>query len=395
MKKISIFAIAALATVGLSSCLKEKITVPADSTPGYKLTVGLANGKSRAQTAPGTAAAITLNDGHIYVFDSGASNAYVHDQAFTAAEALAGFEIGIDVPKTAVVYAIGNLTANGLTAPAGSSVTLEDVMEFEGAISDLVTTTVVPLATVKSAADKTFAAQAITEVTPPSASAAGEASAALFLAPVVARVELAKVEDHKDSDEDLTNGYTPETDVNTTASAIAYKVLGVYLTEYYPGYTMEGKSSGDIANFSTAMGATNYGDDLTATPISSVSGVAKPATGGYVWSYNIAAGTPARLVVVVQSTVAQDETIVEKDLNGDGDQIDASVLPERHLIVQSYKKDATTPITAFEPGVIYRVGAIPFDSAIFKEEPSDKYELDVTMTVVAWAEEEIIVDMNE
>ncbi len=366
MKKLQVFALAALVAFGFSSCIKETES-KVDVKGNHQLVIKLA-GATRAVTAPGSAAAATLSDGMIYVFASGE---LITSEAITSSIST-GQTLATLVPADATVFVVGNTAANGITLPT-TPTSAASIMSAElGSVANLLPdTTQVPLATVNEGT-KTFAAQTITIVDAPTTSAAGTATCSINLLPVVARIELVAVEDHLDSDTDP-DVYAMTPAVNTSGED--FSVTGVSLFAYNNQYTLGGKK-GAGANVAAPVytGTGLYDTGSWA----GVDGVAKAAAdGSKVWAYNVPAETKPLFGVRVEGG---------SDPDADGDPYVA------YLKVKNY----TLPDgkTTFEPGNIYRIAKVPFDSTQFatlpdEPDPFTDYELTVDVTVVPWTVIEI------
>lgn len=434
MKKLRIFAIAALATVGLSSCLKEKITPDGPISEGeYNLTIRLADNSTRSVEDPASLTAgtdIVLSNGVIFVFNAAGDliikNTLEPVAALSAAGQTLTTAIKDEASGTETVFVIGNmgnlsspafasgdfLTVAEAASTAGTAAKVSDIMALAENLSTLTGASFgsavnfiknVPLATV-AAGTKTFGAQPITFN-----SAAKTASVSTPLSPIVSRIEFTQVGDYKDDDASPMV-YTKGVQQGTAAGGKAYSLTGVFLTGYAPQYTWGGSYAGTIVNQTSASYMKTTGSGLMSaaeyTATGNIGEVISPlvadGTGkakngsSKVFAYNIPAGLAPKIMIRVQNGSATDfnESGYSSSLQSvnamsstDADKLadtnnNGSVSPTEPVI-KTISVKQYTGITSFEPGKIYKVTEIPFDSNSFYELAGD-YSLAVNVTIEDW-----------
>ncbi len=333
MKKIGIFAIAALTALGLSSCIKGKIEGGPVESSGNHLTVRILGAQeTRAvEELAGDDDTAEIENGYIFVFNG--TGDIVTSEAFSA-DIKTGQTLTKLVPANAKVYLVANATIE--TVPAN----LDDLKALVANIStqtDYMKTTLV---------NSNQEAKNITIDTQYSAPGPGEASVSIALAPAVSRLELVQVRD-----------------TNPAGTVPKVVVTGVFVTDYYNQFTMAADYAGDIIKY-TVEGTPGLGDQHEPG-IAAVSKVYIPEA-GKGWAYQVPGGG------------SQPKLIIR--LYGEG--VDQST---RYLMVTGYGDT----FEGFKAGTVYRIGEIPFNSAEFTalpEEPviPEGYELEVKVTVDPW-----------
>lgn len=358
MKKLQIFAFAALVAIGFSSCIKEQGSEVDANKKKFELTIKMAGTETRAITGQADpSAAITVSTGRIFIFDEG--GAYV-----TSAGLNSGFTSGNGqtittlVPENAQVYVVLNQAA-ALNSFTG---TLAQLQATAYDVDQTTTLGGVTLANQGGTAVEIVETTVADGATPTDATAAGTADAEVKVAPVSAVLELVSVRA-----KDITNASVPSAaavraaPVLTSIVSPAVKVTGVYLNSYYPQYTLAGSFAGTRVNQTTP---TAIGD---ATAVNFAAGVAK--NGSNVWQYKVAAGASAanspKLIVTMNNTGGS---------TGNKD---------KTLAISGYGSG----FTGFKAGSIYRIQSIDFAAADWDAIPTptlDDYELTVEIEVVNW-----------
>ncbi len=373
MKKLQIFALAALVAVGLSSCLKDQV-VEIDPAKGtHKLTIKMAGmQETRAIGAQADATAdIIINSGRIFVFD--ATGTFVTSQALASGFVSGnGQQVDELVPTGAQVYVVANVA--GL---ATSYATLNDLKIAAFDVDQTVAYTQVPLVNVGATA-VTIATTDAPGAVPGYPTAQGTATASVSIAPASARLELVAVNARNIKLNDA-NGDNTTGDVATSAqirSTAMYtqadiqnaKITGVYLTSYYPQYTLGASFAGTIINQNEESGYNGVGDELEV--VFAGTGIAKNTGVNQVWNYSVAAGAAAtaspRLIVTLNKS---DESAAEQN---------------KTLTISGYGAG----FQGFKPGNIYRIQAIDFAAGEWEDLPEEPqfqdFLLEVTIEVVKW-----------
>jgi hypothetical protein len=345
MKKFSMMAMVALMSLGLASCAKENGGQTVENT---RLMVKINNQplKTRA-IAAGVADGYKtpLVDGKIFIFRDGN---LVTTETLNVAQAQGAGQVIEDVPATAEVFVVGNVAANGLTINPAAGSTWGDFTALFGAV------------TAQQDASKTVLAntgrepKAIESVN----TTTGTAEVHVNMAPVVSRIQLAKVTGK--TEDGLTN--------------LQYSVTGVYVGNYYPEFTYTGGNHGTMfkafADGVTHGGLAIYQD---AVEVATTAGVAQ--TSGKSWGYNVASGNVPCLIVKIKLLSAYTIGGVNYT-SGD----------EMFLTVGGYKKSSDgSAIESFEPGVIYNVKDLAFNMGQLTQEPIDNVALTLTVEVDAWS----------
>lgn len=426
MKK-TIFAIAALATIGLTGCIKEQIAPVPVQEGNYTLAVRLAGaGGTRAveETVGATPSAATLENGYIFIFGDNGSGTLALAQSPIAVTAAATTPTGqlILTPisdseaVTESVFVIGNLPddasfdiadfAVGTATPADVMAVGELITTLPASGADFVVSA--PLATV-DAGTKDFAAQDITFD-----SSDLTASVSISLLPVVSRIELAGITvgslaDREDPDYEAVT-------VNT-----GFDLTGIFLNDYYNQYTWSGSFEDTNAIINQTKTSLVDGIDATAGELGDIFTIAQknveydtnkfvPVLAGStspVWAYNTTAGQLPKLMVRIQSPAAStspdgddinesslydslidsglttEEAAIAADTDGDGTHATTEPIV-KYFTVTGYRAagETTGQLSAFEPGNIYRVSAIPTD--IDWMTTAGEYSLTVTVEVEDW-----------
>ncbi len=182
-----------------------------------------------------------------------------------------------------------------------------------------------------------------------------------------------------------------------------FDLVGVYLDNYYTGFTMTGKlvseplyDNGQDPSIGDKVASGWFGDNLTTPkewlapgaaigPDDDVTTTTKVEN---AWAYNLAAGNIPRIIVQIDNlkvfpddSEADGEQPDEDAASGDWDDND-----NEFITVKKFKKVNGIELTALERGVIYQIEAIEFDSTNVGETPNIK-DLEVTavVEVIDWA----------
>ncbi len=347
MKKLTTMALAAVAALGLGSCAKEGGGQTAGSTD---LTVRINNrplGTRAIEAGVADGYKTPLADGKILIFRDGN---FVSAEDLDVALAETTGQVIENVPSTAEVYVVGNIDVSGAAFDVSNVATWTDFEDVFGAITTQQDASKAVMANAGNAP------KAIENVD----TTEGTADVQVNIAPVVSRLQLAKVTGK--TDDGLAN--------------LAFAVAGVYVSNYYEDFTYVGGSHGTaftaFADGATHGGLTEYQDE---TEVAAVAGVAQTAS--KVWGYNVAAGNAPYLIVKVKLLTAY--TINSQNYDA-GDEL--------FLTVGSYK-DAGATISAFAPGTIYNVANLNFTADQLTEEPVENVALTLTVEVDSWSYVEV------
>ncbi len=343
MKKISTMAMVAVAALGLASCAKEGGGQTAGSTD---LTVRINNrpvGTRAIEAGVADGYKTPLADGKILIFRDGN---FVSAEDLDVALAETTGQVIENVPSTAEVYVVGNIDVSGAAFDVSNVATWTDFEDVFGAITTQQDASKAVMANAGNAP------KAIENVD----TTEGTADVQVNIAPVVSRIQLAKV-----------TGKTED-----GLADLAFSVTGVYVSNYYPDFTYAGSYSGTLFKaFSDGAahgGLTEYQDE---TEVAATAGVVQTAS--KVWGYNVAAGNIPYLIVKVKLLAAYEIGGVEYNA---GDEL--------FLTVGSYKETSGATIAAFAPGTIYNVANLNFSASQLTEEPVDNVALTLTVEVDTW-----------
>lgn len=194
---------------------------------------------------------------------------------------------------------------------------------------------------------------------------AGEYTATVTIAPVVARLEIAKLT------------AIPVEGGDTNLDITEFIVANIYVNNYDPKMTLAGVASGRETG-TTANFATTDLKDL-AINITSAGKVAVPATPNNVWAYQLFPGGAPTMVIQFSSiTFANGDVLT--DINTD-------------------PKDLCITVTTFNPATfvaakIYNVANIPFSSKNIGKPYEATKNITVTLNVTDWAIEATTVTLQ-
>lgn len=337
MKKLKL-CVVALAALTLFSCSKENVDEP--DAVNRVLTVKIAKPAStKAIEAQGSSAAgtITMDNGVIFTLNGEVvTGAYVLD--VSEAQKDAGQSIGDKVTTSTTVFIVANIptaTVTEWTTLATRPATLTAIKEASFAIS----------AANGSDYKKATLCNTGATVTAPTASGDGKVLASVEISPVYSRLELPKV---------VGEGRVE-----------SFDVMGVYVDDFYPSYTVEGLFDGIL----NTMGQTPPTIDWAAKDEGTWPAVAKVATASSteVWAYNLPSGNLPRLIIKLENVVISGATMTGA----------------WYLSVKSY-----TGIDGdiFAPGNIYYItDGVKFDETDIASTPNPtKNDLSVKVSIKEW-----------
>jgi hypothetical protein len=286
------------------------------------------------------------------------------------------------------VYVVANIPAEEYTAlTTKTGLTLNDIQNCAPAMVVLNDDSGASWKTV-TLSNHTGGAVAISEIVD------DQTSVDVQISPAVARLELVSVRAKNDF---LVN--------EKTARITTFKVTGVWVDDFYPYYTLNGKGYGKnnestlvnerltFENDATKLEGwvTDYkmGDLGTWSSTGTAFQFANPdkaetADVAELWGYNVAATAAPRLVLRIDDVkylVSGEETEETYVLNGK---------TELYLTVRSYSIGTGTdsqPLTSFQRGHVYRIGTstnyLTFELENLSEEPNEG-NLTANVEVLAW-----------
>lgn len=338
MKKIYFVALAALT---MFSCSKENNESPDNGdTKTVTLTIeSVERIGSKAAEAEGTAHKTPVADFTVYFINSSGGvvetrttatssngNSYVFDDVSGLASKLF-IVANTDLIKTTLTGS----TLNGLKA---------NVLEVKN---------------YQTGIDNVIMAPADASNITPTAGQEGKYEAAVTIAPVVARLEIAQLEAISAAD-------------ITISDITEFTVANIYVNGYDPNMPLVGAASGRVAGTTANFETTDLKD--TGIAITSANNIAKLHTADNVWAYQLFPGAAPTMVVQFSSiTFANGTTITDKNT------------PANELCITV---TGFTP-TTFAAAKIYNVANIQFSSKNIGKPYEATKNISVTLTVTDWA----------
>lgn len=356
MKKLILLA-AAAATVFAPGCVK---TNNGDAPEGARLVVKIEGAAASSETRSveasasptGTDVAPSLNKAYVYVIYG--EEVYGEEMDVTAAQD-GGYVIGngkgpdglqMYFPTSSQVYVLGNWPTG--IAPA----TLTSWEEIEAAVSAISYTASVntnyKIPAMANAGGVPLTLSNVDE-------AAHTAEVTVEISPLYSRMELKAIKGGP--------------------HMVSYDVTGVWVNNYFNGFTMAGKgvrvtsTGSENTPYVHASGSTDFSNVFGDTSTTGWSAVGDPgamtATAGTdrVWAYHVGAGSVATLIVRL------DKIKYYLD-DGDGNpDVDRGVMEKAnpHYLVMSGYSNLTSG--EFERGYIYQIDALEFDIEDIGEKP--------------------------
>jgi hypothetical protein len=344
----SILAAAAL-VFGLTSCNSDEIQHIAQSE--NQITVRIANPSSRAIGAPGNTTDVPeIINGYIFV--TAPVGAVVHGEVLnvTNSTSAAGQRLAGTFNHDVKVYIVANIPTS-IDLP--SLVTLEAI---KAAFAEMST----QIEYLQPAmANHSGDAQNIRVVTEPDGSVPGVAEVAIQLSPLYARLELGAV--------------------TGTGAVRSFTVTGVYVDEFRPQFTLEGKAHGALhqqgasINFAGIPAFFKTETNVAATA-SGTNWVATPA-GTNVWFNHVPATTTPRFIVRLENLHVADQNGTPQPADGGA---------THYLTVTGYSDSFPN---GFERGRIYRIPSIDFNESEIAVTPNvQTVTLNVKVEVLPWTD---------
>jgi hypothetical protein len=354
MKKLC-FAMTALAVLAMTGCAKENAGNGGTATEETKLVVKISAdgaGKMRGIESPATNSAtdlqgaIDFDRSEIFIIDH---NGMVVDHApLTSDATTTGQQYPNMVANNVSVFVVANMPASDYNSvTTTTSLTAAALTGYAASMVDLNGDDGESWKTVTLAND-TGLPTAIGTMT------AGAASVSVSISPVVSRLELVQVE---------AEPYT--TNSNSTPFITDFKVCGVWVDDFFPRYTFDGRGMGsgttaqptDLMNIDQDVTALDdWAEDYKMGDIAEWESAGSPAVVSpddtqtaavtELWGYNVAADALPRLVLHITGVkYTIDGTTVLDDLAGD----------DYYLTVTGYTVSGA-PLTAFTRAHVYRIG---------------------------------------
>jgi len=350
MKTTKIFAIATAAlAMSFASCTKETGNISSDEMT--KLSVRI-NGISatRAVEAPGLDVSNTIQlvagDNHsIFVIDP-RGDVLLHEPLNIVDAISPAGQILSAVPADARIYIIANIPSDDVATIQG----LTSWSAIQSATSAMTTQT-----------DYTVVALANSSGQPEGFAAIdGSATVNVSIKPLISRLELTQVKTTDTKDGEIT----------------AFSVTGVFVDGYYPEFTYVGGGNGSPfaqgqSTTFTGIGDTGYWD-AEGAPLA-----AKPGKSD-VWAHQVAAAGVPRFIIRLEDIKYIPDGGSEIELEG-----------VYYLTVSGYTI-SSIPITEFERGKIYRIGAANGITFTYDDLGLTANPVDIELTVMVAVEEWVI-----
>lgn len=361
MKKLILMAAAAAMT--LAGCEKKgpqtgTTTGNGDNTLVVKIENTVGNGLTRSDEAAYTANQITLSNAHIYIFNA-AGEVMSQSKSLTAAE-LTAKEVTIEgVNADDQLFIVANYPTTGSTAFTPTDYTTKTAVL---AASSTIKYDGTPVNTnYKKPFMANFDGNAVNLADYTATGDPKTITAEVKLSPLYARFEIAQITGPSSMGNSTTSGFT---------------VTGVYMDNYYPGFTMAGGSNGTLfaQSKTTPITLNGIGDPGSwAAEIGVGPKSVTPATPGNVWAYHVGPGT-----AIPQIIVRLDELVGNDNYTAN---------PVQYLTVTGYQKDGAAFAGPIERGMIYKISDIVFTEDNLNGTPVDNsVNVTATITVTDWSE---------
>lgn len=359
MRKLFLMVLA-VGVLLTSACTKQEAN---GVVTDMQITVKIPNLKSstKAVETPGVDATGTIQLVNGAVFVIGADKMILHSEAIVTANAATGHTIAGKFNSDVQILVVANVPATKITAwttagtiPGNTDVLLAEIFSIaeaehgqKYAQATLANVGGTPAAVTVDAVDKNKATVNVT------------------IKPVYSRLELAKI--------------TPATTHGTAITG--FDIVGVYVTDYFPGYKYNGTEAGTQLVVGT--------DGKTeADVIAEMKNEGKwSGTGagfafdgsdaGKVFAFNTpsSATSTSRLIIKINN--------IQGTING----APMAQGQTYYITVKRFKTTGATPaeITAFEPGKIYNIANIDFDASNLSTIPNaTDVEITATVTITEW-----------
>lgn len=338
MRKIYFVALAALT---MFSCSKENSESPeSGDTKNVTLTIRSAESvNGRASEGAGTAHETPINDFTVYFLNSAGGVAVTHAVTELNDNGQYKFEKVTGLATKIFIVANTSLTETTLT----------------GSTLDLLKANALTIAKYQKGIDNVIMAAAdasnITEVVGQD----GEYEAAVTIAPVVARLEIAQLEAVTANDASISD-------------ITDFTVANIYVNGYYKKMTLGGTVSDLMTGSSTNFATTELKDEALNIP--STDNVVVPKEPSTVWAYQLFPGAAHTMVIQFSEIKFANGTTLNED-NG------------------SELEDLCITVTAFDPATfaaanIYNVENIPFSSKNIGKPYEATKNISVTLSVTPW-----------
>ncbi len=398
MKKVLLFAVAALMGLGLSSCVKEKGTAPEGGERQemvFKLTLG---NKFSTQTigAAGTASDANLNNGVVFVYDG---DECVGKEALDVTTATSGGQLlSVLAPQVGTVYVVGNVPGADEAARlavfssidvAATGVTGSTVADLLAITSDITTQQSDYLDVALMGSDPYDAA---TDVITAVGATQGQIAVSVAVAPVVSRLELL--------------GVRADAAASTTGMYLArFDVVGVYVDGWHSEFTYGGSYAGSpfVGNNLTVNfvgGADELSDEAAAGTWQFDAGnamnaqVSDPSVTpgvGEVWGYQVASGftsVPRIVIGLTNIKITDGSTTTARGMTVGGVAKTAAELAAEtfYVSITGYTQGMpVTPVASFLPANIYKVSDVSINPDHLGLTPNpENVALNVTVSVTPW-----------
>lgn len=384
MKKKLIFAISALLTLGLGSCITER--------PGGEemtnLVIKVSNAdrpNTRAIGDPATSvkADITLIDSQSLIFVADATGAIIKVVDLVANEATSadGQDAGA-VPLGSKVYVVANIpiSPSDEYTRIKALTTLADVKDAVSTIAHQasINFNTPAMANVDTGSDGKGDEVAVTATT-------GTQKIDVSIKPLVARLEVVALQAIKGS---------------STNTVTGFKVAGIYVDNYYDSYSYSGgiPSTATLVSKEAALKAAGttaatldgiytgwdsfMKEENGATGWTATGALLERPAANKVWSFNVAAsGAVPRIIFKVVDITYTDAAGSSQTLAG-----------PRYITVEGYEDNTNGAVSAFSRGEVYRIGAVTtgnsnlqFDYGHLNENPyEESVGLTVKVDVIPW-----------
>jgi hypothetical protein len=374
--KSKLFMAAIAVAMIFSSCNNEEIID--NGTTNLTVRIEAATTASRALQAPGTANAINLNSGVIFLI---APDGSATATAMVPAQVQGTGQVFSSVPSSSRVFVVANATTTAQTALLAAT-SFTQIQAILTATLDYQTTLYNNVALSNANGNPA----GITVVNPTTA------TVNVTISPVITRLELAGVTGGTYIEMD---NATPAVPTGNQTRITGFDVIGVFVDSYAPNFTYTGESNGTLIEinqqkiadpaFTPAWGGVQDRSTWTAAGSPLVAAPASPS----VWAYNLPATDLPRLIIAVQNVafdVSADNGATWTTATG------TNYTGIQYITVGGYNvtvPPAVTPslATALNRGVIYQISAndMTFTTDNLHGTPNPvEVNLTVNVTVQNW-----------
>lgn len=358
MKQFKFFAVA-LAALTMFSCSKDNINDPEGPTNGKTMEIkiagsGLKQGVRNVGTPQAAGYQTSISNGKvdIYCFDGnqdGATLLYQTETVSLKGDLAKGY-IGVaqGIPSTTkYVYVVANTTRSNDSA---GTTTLGDVKAMSKKTTDYQDISKTPMTNIEGGNVEEDAQNS------------GKLIASVTLAPAMARIELKKVKGSGEITE--------------------FNLVGVYLDNYYPSFTLNGAADGMIVPPVTVGTTLPTNGQVWWYDIRNGSGAleytANSNANTEVWNYMIAPGQTPKIILKLSDV-----------------KIGGSSSTLNYVTVKSFKNTTDQSIiSSFDRNMIYKIESISFDDTNITIDPNqESVELTVNVSIKAWTSTDITPDL--